>query len=156
MMALRRKLLDQEGNQEMLEWMLKRANSMLGIDDDFNKDKWVKVFEHVAGEGVVLDLGANAINEMFARTKIWRFDYADQPRAYYARHGHITNDFDAYANMLLTWSVRDNVPGDDFEIYGSEDDLKNARNPWTEHAADHVRSMLAYASKSLVMWPCLA
>ena len=44
MMALRRKLLDQEGNQEMLEWMLKRANSMLGIDDDFNKDKWVKVF----------------------------------------------------------------------------------------------------------------
>ena len=110
-MALRRKLLDQEGNQEMLEWMLKRANSMLGIDDDFNKDKWVKVFEHVAGEGVVLDLGANAINEMFARTKIWRFDYADQPRAYYARHGDITNDFDAYANMLRTWSARDNVPG---------------------------------------------
>ena len=135
-MALRRKLLDQEGNQEMLEWMLKRANSMLGIDDDFNKDKWVKVFEHRAGEGVVLDLGANAINEMFARTKIWRFDYADQPRAYYARHGDITNDFDAYANMLRTWSARDNVPRVDFEIYGSEDDLKSARNPWTEHAAD--------------------
>ena len=125
MMALRRKLLEQEGNHEMLEYMLKRANEMLGIESDYHKERWVKVFEHKAGEGVTLDLGPNAINDMFERTKIWRFDFAGQPRAYYARHGAITNDFDAYANMLKTWSTRDNVPVEDFDVYGSEEDLKN-------------------------------
>ena len=127
MMALRRKLLEQEGNHEMLEYMLKRANEMLGIESDYHKERWVKVFEHKAGEGVTLDLGPSAINDMFERTKIWRFDFAGQPRAYYARHGAITNDFDAYANMLKTWSTRDNVPVEDFDVYGSEEDLKNSR-----------------------------
>ena len=53
----------------MLEYMLKRANEMLGIESDYHKERWVKVFEHKAGEGVTLDLGPNAINDMFERTK---------------------------------------------------------------------------------------
>lgn len=159
MMALRRKLLEQEGNHEMLEYMLKRANEMLGIESDYHKERWVKVFEHKAGEGVTLDLGPNAINDMFERTKIWRFDFAGQPRAYYARHGAITNDFDAYANMLKTWSTRDNVPVEDFDVYGSEEDLKNARNPWVEHNADAAGVGFPRDSgasgREVGMWACL-
>ena len=159
MMALRRKLLEQEGNHEMLEYMLKRANEMLGIESDYHKERWVKVFEHKAGEGVTLDLGPSAINDMFERTKIWRFDFAGQPRAYYARHGAITNDFDAYANMLKTWSTRDNVPVEDFDVYGSEADLKNAQNPWMEHNADaggvgFPRDSGA-SGREVGMWACL-
>ena len=30
--------------------------------------------------------------------------------------------------MLKTWSTRDNVPVEDFDVYGSEEDLKNSRN----------------------------
>ena len=159
MMALRRKLLEQEGNHEMLEYMLKRANEMLGIESDYHKERWVKVFEHKAGEGVTLDLGPNAINDMFERTKIWRFDFAGQPRAYYARHGAITNDFDAYANMLKTWSTRDNVPVEDFDVYGSEEDLKNAQNPWVEHNADAAGVGFPRDSgasgREVGMWACL-
>ena len=65
-----------------------------------------------------------------------------QPRAYYARHGTITNDFDAYANMLKTWSTRDNVPVEDFGVYGSRR-IQELANPWVEHNADARRRFSA-------------
>ena len=61
--------------------------------------------------------------------------------------------------MLKTWSTRDNVPVEDFDVYGSEEDLKNAQNPWVEHNADadgvgFPRDSGA-SGREAGMWSCL-
>ena len=97
--------------------------------------EWIKVFEHRAGKGVVLDLGAESINRQFnSNFKCWRYDVNDEPLCYYLRRVDAPSDefrrFDAYSSMLVTFDTKDNKIHEDFEVYGTEVDAAKKRNKW--------------------------
>ena len=102
---------------------------------------WFKVFEHRAGKGVVLDLGAEIINKDFHNNcKVWRYDVNDEPLCYYLRHLAPPSDefrrFDAYSSMLVQFDHEDNKIHRDFEVYSTEIDLAKKRNEWKTIAQD--------------------
>ena len=80
---------------------------------------WIKVFEHRAGKGVVVNLGAEIINADFNRSfKCWRYDVDDEPLCYYLRRLDAPADefrrFDAYSSMLVKFDADDNTIHEDF------------------------------------------
>ena len=102
---------------------------------------WIKVFEHRAGKGVVLDLGAEIINKDFHNNcKVWRYDVNDEPLCYYLRDWGAPSDefrrFDAYSSMLVQFDHEDNKIHRDFEVYSTEIDLAKKRNEWKTIAQD--------------------
>ena len=102
---------------------------------------WIKVFEHRAGKGVVLDHGAESINKHFHYNfKVWRYDVNDEPLCYYLRDWGAPSDefrrFDAYSSMLVQFDHEDNKIHRDFEVYSTEIDLAKKRNEWKTIAQD--------------------
>ena len=91
---------------------------------------WSDVLYETSG----VDVGKDAFNAAF-----WASDgivkrtcsscVSTHSVIYYKRLTNIKT-FDAYSNMIVTWSDKDNVLETDFNLYGSESDMLANRNQW--------------------------
>ena len=87
---------------------------------------------------VMKDLGKSAVDAMFAKGSIFRYDVSGVPYAYYKRLTDTTG-VSIYDNMVSTWSIRTgNEFNVDFKLYSNLSSAEADSNPWRSCNGDHA------------------